>query len=132
MALNGNFYNLGIEGENELSFQPLSKIDNEQEKTWASEWLLNYLRLENYTVTPREKELVWDAINSLVDMPTGQRTMTVFNGLVQDESLRQAFSPLSHGGSYGKAFAGRRRTAFGFTFSTSSAIRPTCILSSPL
>lgn len=104
MALNGNFYNLGIEGENELSFQPLSKIDNEQEKTWASEWLLNYLRLENYTVTPREKELVWDAINSLVDMPTGQRTMTVFNGLVQDESLRQAFSPLSHGGSYGKLF----------------------------
>lgn len=104
LGVGGNFYNLGTEGESELSFQPLAKVDNENEKTWASEWLYNFLRLENFPVTPREKELIWDALNNLVDMPESQRTISIFVGLVQDLELRQAFAPLTRGGSYGKLF----------------------------
>lgn len=104
LALGGNFYNLGVEGNGELSFQPLAQIDNENERSWAAEWLYNFLRLENFSITPREKELIWDALNTLADMPDSQRTLSIFVGLVQDQELRQAFGPLTKGGSYGKLF----------------------------
>ena len=63
-AVGGNFYNLGQE-KDELSFQPLAGIDEEEERTWAAEWINNYLRMENYPVGPASKDLVWKALCSL-------------------------------------------------------------------
>jgi len=103
-ALGGNFYNLGIEG-NELSFQPLAKIDDEQERAWVSEWLCDFLRLENPSnLTSREKTLITEALTTLAEMPAKDRDMSTFVNILQDFELRQAFTPLTKEGSYGKLF----------------------------
>jgi type IV secretion system protein VirB4 len=102
-AVGGNFYNLGLE-EDELSFQPLGRVDNEVERSWAAEWVNSYLKLENYPVDPASKEKVWKALCSIAGLPVEQRTMSVFSGIVQDEAIRQALVPLTQEGSFGKLF----------------------------
>lgn len=102
-AVGGNFYNLGQE-DSQLSFQPLARIHEEQEKSWAAEWLNNYLKLENFPVNPASKEMVWKALCSLAELPEEQRTLTVFTKIVQDSEIRQTLLPLTREGSFGKLF----------------------------
>ncbi|MDR3560570.1 MAG: conjugal transfer protein TrbE [Negativicutes bacterium] len=102
-AVGGNFYNLGQEAD-ELSFQPLAGIDREEERTWAAEWINNYLKMENYPVGPASKDLVWKALCSLAELPSEQRTLSVFSNIVQDGEIRQTLLPLTREGSFGKLF----------------------------
>ncbi|MCQ2374001.1 MAG: hypothetical protein MJ050_07985 [Phascolarctobacterium sp.] len=108
LALGGSFYNLASEGNNELSFQPLAKIDNEIEIKWAKEWILSYLRQRNMNITPMHDNLVWQALISLAEMPPEQRTMSNFVVVVQDADIRIALQPLTANGSYGKLFDNSR------------------------
>lgn len=104
LAVGGNFYNLAAEGETELSFQPLARVDNEQERKWAKEWILMYLKQKNMTIDPEKEDYVWKALNSLATFPIEQRTVTVFTQMVQDVEIRRALKPLTMEGSYGKLF----------------------------
>ena len=104
LAVGGSFYNLTAEGAGELSFQPLAHIDDEQEKKWAKEWLLSYLRQRNLQPTPLDENLLWQALQSLAQMPPEQRTLTNFVIMVQDNELRTALRPLTMEGSYGRLF----------------------------
>ena len=102
-AMGGNFYNLGLETD-ELSFQPLARIDDENERSWAAEWINSYLKLENYPVDPASKDMVWQALCSLSELPVNQRTISVFSSIIQDQGIRQALVPLTREGSFGKLF----------------------------
>ena len=46
MGVGGEFYDLG-KSEANLTFQPLADIDNENEASWAFEWILSILIQEN-------------------------------------------------------------------------------------
>ncbi|MBO6178238.1 MAG: conjugal transfer protein TrbE [Selenomonadaceae bacterium] len=95
MGVGGNFYDLGNSSQNGgLSFQPLSGIDDENERQWAQEWLADFLRGENLEVTPEIKGFIRDALGTLATMDKKFRTMTGFVGFLQDIKLKQAFSPL--------------------------------------
>lgn len=103
-AIGGNFYNIAAEGSNELSFQPLAHIDDEQEIKWANEWILAYLNSKNLKITPAEEDLVWKALLLVKGFPENKRTLSNFSIMLQDQKLRQAIRPLTKAGSYGKMF----------------------------
>ena len=104
MAVGGNFYNLAAEGSKELSFQPLARIDDDQEIKWAKEWILSYLKQKNLKVGPKEEDFVWKALLSLRTFPSDKRSLTTFCEMVQSQEIRQALVPLTNKGSYGKLF----------------------------
>lgn len=104
LAVGGNFYNIAAEGQNELSFQPLARIDDEQEKKWANSWILTYLQQKNMVIDAAKEDFVWRGLQSLATFPEHQRTITTFCTLVQDIEIRQALKPLTMKGTYGKLF----------------------------
>lgn len=110
-AVGGEFFDLANEGANDLSFQPLSRIDEQNERMWALEWLLQILVQEGVTVNPDVKGKVWDALCSLASSPKEERTMTGFAMIVQSKEVKEAILPFVgqsafnlHGGAYGRLF----------------------------
>jgi type IV secretion system protein TrbE len=100
LGLGGEHYDLGTDGA--IAFQPLARIDQENVRTWASEWIEGRLTHEGVLVGPAEKDIVWSALASLASAPAEQRTMTGFSVLLQSNALRQALQPYVLGGAHGK------------------------------
>lgn len=90
-----------------LSFQPLRHVDNESERLWASEWLLDILKQEGVELNPTVKKKVWQALENLAshDDP-GERTLSVFVGLLQDPQAKEALKHYTLEGAYGRFFDG--------------------------
>ncbi len=100
---------LGLEGEhvdlgadNAIAFQPLARIDEESERSWAAEWLGGLLTHENVDLTPEVKDAIWSALNNLASAPSEQRTLTGFSVLLQSNRLRQALQPYTLNGPHGR------------------------------
>lgn len=102
-ALGGNFYNIGLE-EKQLSFQPLARINDDSERSWAESWIKAWLTMQNFEMKPEHLGRISSALQSLALLPAESRTLTIFSTTVQDEEIRQALSPLMEGGSFGKLF----------------------------
>ena len=108
VGMGGTFYDLGKGGQ--LSFQPLAGIDRENERQWAQEWLVDFLREEGATITPEKRGLIRDSLATLAGMDRRFRTMTMFVSFLQDKDLKDAFYPLclsdnkGNPGEYGKIF----------------------------
>ncbi len=104
-GVGGKFFDLGNESDGGLSFMPLAYVDDEKERQWAQDWLVDYLVQENFEVKPLHKKLIWDALTTLGSYEQiGLRRMTNFVNAVQDLELRQAFEPLTIKGAYGGIF----------------------------
>lgn len=107
-GVGGRFFDIGNEAEGALSFMPLAHIDDERERQWALEWLLDFVRMQNLEITPDRKQAVWDALESVAESFTGNevrlRRMTNLVNAVQDEQLKKALAPLCSGGPYGRIF----------------------------
>lgn len=110
-GLGGDFYDLGGGGSaNQLAFQPLAGIDEELERSWASQWLLDILQQENVAINPRIKAEVWGTLTSLATTPQEQRTVSGFVALSQNQAIRQALTPYSVDGPLGYIFDATRDT----------------------
>ncbi len=103
-GVGGDFYDLADEKEDVLSFQPLADIDDENERSWAAEWIYDFLRAENVEINPGVKQTVWTALGSLATSPKEQRTITGLTLLLQDKTLRQALEPATLKGAFGRLF----------------------------
>ena len=103
-GVGGDFYDLADEQEGMLSFQPLAQIDDNHEREWARDWLLDYLAGENIELTPEIKSTVWAALGSLAKALSLERTISGFTFLVQDQRIKQALQPLTLNGAFGKLF----------------------------
>lgn len=103
-GVGGEFYNLANEDEGSLSFQPLADIDDEMERTWAAEWIYDFLRQSNLEVNPNIQHLVWTALTSLASAPKEQRTITGLWGLLMDNEIKTALEQLTLKGAFGKLF----------------------------
>lgn len=103
-GVGGNFFDLGENYEGTLAFQPLADIDNDNDRSWAAEWLHDILQDEKVEITPEVKRTVWIALGSLASAPKGQRTITGFCALLQDLRLRQALTQYMLSGAHGKLF----------------------------
>jgi type IV secretion system protein VirB4 len=103
-GVGGDFYDLADESENTLSFQPLANIDDENERSWAGEWIYDFLRSENVEVDTMVKKAVWTALCALANSPREQRTITGLTLLLQDSKIRQALFPITLKGAFGRLF----------------------------
>lgn len=90
----------------DFSLQPLSRIDEEIERAWASEWIAETVRLAGLEPGPRIREEIWAALASLAEAPVSQRTLTVFCALVQDKAVAAALEPLTLKGPHGALLDG--------------------------
>lgn len=98
-GIGGDHYALGE--DNRLCFQPLRAIDDENERSWASEWVTGLLAHEGINVEPDVKERVWTALTSLSTAPVKERTMTGLSVLLQSNKLKQALQPYTLAGAHG-------------------------------
>lgn len=106
LAMGGNWHDLGgglTDGsDSSVSLQPLSRIDDAYERSWAADWIAAILAREGLAVTPEVKEHIWTALSSLASAPVGERTITGLAVLLQSNDLKQALRPYCVGGPYGR------------------------------
>src|SRR6202012_6095701 len=74
LEMGGTHRALGADGA--LAFQPLRRIDEPAERSWAAEWIAALLDHEKVVVTPEIKEAVWSGLTSLASAPASERTLT--------------------------------------------------------
>nr|NUR36463.1 conjugal transfer protein TrbE [Sphingomonas sp.] len=104
LAMGGAHHALGLGSEvgDALAFQPLQRIDDPAERSWAAEWIAALLEAENVAVSPDVKDSVWSALNSLASAPPQERTMTGLALLLQSNALRTAIQPYTLDGPHGR------------------------------
>jgi type IV secretion system protein VirB4 len=96
----------GEKGEGELAFQPLRRIDEQAERSWAAEWIGILLDHEKVSVTPDVKDAIWSALASLASAPAEERTLTGLSLLLQSSALRSALLPYTLDGPFGSLLDG--------------------------
>lgn len=104
LAMGGSHHSLGSSraaGEGALSFQPLRRIDEAVERSWAAEWIAGLLDHEKVEVTPDVKDAVWSALLSLASAPAEERTLTGLSLLLQSNALKSALMPYTLDGPFG-------------------------------
>jgi len=106
LAMGGDWYDLGgglTEGaDSSVALQPLARIDDPAERSWAADWIAAILMRETVSLSPETKEHIWSALTSLASAPVSERTMTGLAVLLQSNDLKQALRPYCVGGPYGR------------------------------
>ncbi|MES2056905.1 MAG: conjugal transfer protein TrbE, partial [Pseudomonadota bacterium] len=104
LAMGGAHHALGLGADagETLAFQPLRRIDDPTERSWAAEWIAALLAHEKVVVTPEVKDAVWSALNSLASAPAEERTLTGLALLLQSNALRVALGAYTLDGPYGR------------------------------
>ncbi len=106
LAMGGAHHALGLGGDDDdggaIAFQPLKHIDRADERAWAAEWIGALLAHENIAITPEVKDTLWSALSNLATAPVEERTLTGLSLLLQSSVLRQALSPYTLEGPYGR------------------------------
>ncbi|MDO6416257.1 conjugal transfer protein TrbE [Sphingomonas sp. BIUV-7] len=115
LAMGGAHHALcsGADADDGLAFQPLRRINDPNERAWASEWIAALLAAEKVLVTPEVKDAVWSALGSLASAPEVERTMTGLALLLQSNALRTAIQPYTLDGPHGRLLDGHES---GFAF----------------
>jgi len=104
LAMGGAHHALGLGADagEPLAFQPLRRIDDATERSWAAEWIGALLAHEKVIVTPEIKDAVWSALGSLASAPPEERTLTGLTLLLQSNALRTALGAYTLDGPYGR------------------------------
>ncbi len=100
LGLGGDFFDLGEEGA--LGLQPLERIDDDDERAWALDWLSGLMLSANVVVTPELRGELWRTLEILAERPIEDRTLTIFTALVQDSAARAALAPFTQAGPHGR------------------------------
>ena len=104
LAMGGTHLALGSGAEAEEgihSFQPLRRISEPAQRSWASEWIAGLLGHEKVPVTPEVKDAIWSALESLASAPPDERTLTGLSLLLQSNALKAALMPYTLEGPFG-------------------------------
>lgn len=92
-----------IAGEHSsLAFAPLARVDDENERTWAEDWICSLLELQGLHMTPQIRNEVHRAMGLVAKAPEGSRSLTDFRVNLQMPELRDAMEPYTLGGSFGR------------------------------
>jgi type IV secretion system protein VirB4 len=104
LGIGGEWHDLGgaLGSDTPVSLQPLARIDELDERAWASDWLAAILAREEFAITPEVKDHLWTALGSLADAPVQQRTLTGLAVLIQASGLKRALGPYTLAGPYGR------------------------------
>lgn len=108
LAMGGHYHDLG--GAAPPSLQPLARIDEVTERTWAVDWLAVVLAREGASLTPDNRDRLWSALGALAATPVDQRTISGLIALLQDGALKLALRPYAIGGAAGRLLDGEHET----------------------
>ena len=98
-AVGGEFHDLGAAG---LDFQPLRLIDQESERIWARDWLVELCRLAGCEPDTAQTNAIADALEAVARIgKPEQRTLSVLRGLLQDRDIKEALSVYTASGMFG-------------------------------
>jgi len=102
-AAGGQHYDIAGESDN-ISFCPLAKIDDEIERSWASEWLESLVELQGIVMSPALRKELFRAVNQLAQSTdnSAQRTMSNLLLTLQSQVLREALEYYSLQGPAGR------------------------------
>jgi type IV secretion system protein TrbE len=100
LAMGGTHHELGG-GAAALAFQPLRRIHEAGDRSWAAEWLTGLIEHERQAVTPEIKDMIWSALLSLATAPPEERTLTGLSLLLQSNKLKAALQPYTLEGPFG-------------------------------
>lgn len=89
LAVGGTFYHPGRDA---LTLQPLSRVDEPEDRAWAAQWIADLIVREGGVVDAHAKKTIHDALVSLGSTPVSQRTLTGFWALLADNKLREAMA----------------------------------------
>ncbi|SKA06217.1 type IV secretion system protein VirB4 [Cetobacterium ceti] len=118
-AHGGRFYDLGVDDTSFQPFRELGKLnedilsEEEQQKEkirrnieleWAFDWVLDIFNAENKSLTPSQKEKIWEALVLVADSDIEYRTLTTFTTFLADPDLKEALNPYLITGPLGKYF----------------------------
>ena len=105
LAMGGDFEDLAgalSDAEDAVSLQPLARIDDAADRSWAQDWLAGLLGREGVTIDPTAKDHLWSALTSLASAPVEERTLTGLSVLLQSQELKRALQPYCIGGPFGR------------------------------
>jgi type IV secretion system protein VirB4 len=103
MAVGGAVLEPGNEAA-PTAFQPLARIDEKAERSWAARFVLNLLAAQRVDETPEIKRDVDQALELTASAPPGQRTLTNLVVNLSTLALKDALRPYTVQGNYGQIF----------------------------
>ena len=96
----GDHYNIG--NADQLAFAPLQRIDSEEERAWAEEWIASLMELQQFTVMPAHRNAIHTAMLTLAANPPHLRSLTSFYHVVQDREIKEAIQHYTVQGAMGR------------------------------
>jgi type IV secretion system protein TrbE len=99
-AMKGDFYDIGGE-KKELGFYPLQNIHENLELEWACGWIEILLECQTLFITPAIRKEIRDSLIRLRQHPVTKRTLTDFQGTVQDADIKNALQYYTLGSALG-------------------------------
>ncbi|MDR2055438.1 MAG: conjugal transfer protein TrbE [Desulfovibrio sp.] len=93
---------LDIAGESSPSFCPLQHIDDENELTWAAEWLASLCELQGLELAARHQSAIYEGLKQAAANPPEMRSLTDFIHIVHDEDVKRHLAHYSVGGAMGR------------------------------
>ncbi len=99
-AIGGDFYRLGDAAETP-AFQPLARIDEDDERSWAQDWVLDLAEHGGIAINAPARDELWSALNALATRPVRERTLGTLWAYVQSDAVRQALHTFTVDGPNG-------------------------------
>lgn len=103
LAVGGTVYEPGNE-RTPTAFQPLARVDDRAERSWASRFILNLLVAQRLEETPEIKRDIDQALELTASSPRDQRTLTNLMVNLASLDLKDALRPYTIQGTYGQIF----------------------------
>ena len=100
-AVGGSYYEPVTES---VEFQPLRKLEREEDLIWASEFIDLLLSLQNIPMDAEKSAAVIDALKIMRSIEVQRRTLSSFHQYVQNEEIKAGVQPYTLDGPYGSIF----------------------------
>ncbi len=97
----GKHYDIAAGRSDKVQFQPLARIDDPAERSWAAEWLEVLFGLQGVDVTPALRSRLDHALALVAQVPRPNRTLTELSVQLQSRELKEALRPYTVSGNLG-------------------------------
>jgi type IV secretion system protein VirB4 len=100
-AVGGSYYEPVAEA---VEFQPLRRLEREEDLIWASEFIDLLLSLQNIPINAEKTAQIIEALKVMRSIDVGRRTLSSFHQYVQNDEVRIGIQPYTLAGPYGSIF----------------------------
>ena len=102
-AVEGDHFNVAgdSDGDNVMSFAPLHALNTVGEISWAQDWVITLLELQNLIILPMHRKEIHRALLALRDS-TEPKSITNLGIMIQDTAIKSALDSYTVSGEYGQ------------------------------